>query len=184
MTYHGHNDAFQEAAAIVNSLTDQELELLISMSGETDKYMWPYTKEVSERWGDKGILSWDLCRMGAMVQWTYTAGYLTYREALELVEPAARLAQETFTDWDEFYLNYLDGYSWWARDDVYTLRAKIEEEFMNERGNLDGYKTWMAHPVSSYYMNMSNRTGLLDDSLFKTGVIGLPRPQDGQQTGI
>ena len=184
MTYYGHNDDFLEAAAIVNSLTDQELELLISMSSETDKYMWPYTKEVSERWGDKGILSWDLCRMGAMVQWTYTAGYITYAEALELVEPIARLAQETFTNWDEFYLNYLDGYSWWSRTDVYSLRKEFEEKHMKERGNLDGYETWMAHPMAFYYMNMSNRTGLLDDSLFKTGVIGLPRPQDGQQTGI
>lgn len=174
MTYHGHNDDFQEAAAIANALSEAEMATLIAQSSETDQYMWPYTKEVSQQWGDKGILAWDLCRMGAMVQWAYTAGYITYREALELVEPAAQLAQETFADWDEFYLNYLDGYSWWSRADVYTLRAEFEEKLLAERGSLEGYEPWMAHPMAVYYMGMSNRTGLFEDGLFEVGVIGLP----------
>ena len=173
MTYHGHNDSFQEAAAIANALSEAEMAALIAQSSETDQYMWPYTKEVSQRWGDKGILAWDLCRMGAMVQWAYTAGYITYQEALELVEPAAQLAQETFSGWDEFYRNYLDGYSWWARADVYTLRAEIEEKLINERGSLEGYEPWMAHPMAVYYVTMSQRTGLMEDGLFEAGVIGL-----------
>lgn len=173
MTAHGHNDSFQEAAAIVNSLTEKELAILLAQSGETDQYMWPYTKELSQRWGDKGILAWDLSRMGAMVQWGYNAGYITYAEALELIEPAARLAQETFTDWNEFYMNYLEGYSWWARNDVNAARETYEEELRAENGGQlpETYETWQALPRASYYQSMVK---YLDDALFETGVIGLP----------
>lgn len=173
MTYHGHNDDFQEAAAVANNLTDEDFTALIAMSGATDKYMWPYTKEISERWGDKGILAWDLSRMGAMVQWGYNAGYLTYEEALELIEPAARLTQETFSSWHEFYLNYLDGYSWWARNNIYTARETYEEELKAECGGTlpETYETWMALPRAEDYQRIID---FLDDSLFETGVIGLP----------
>ncbi len=60
MTPHGHNDDFQDAAAVVNSLSGTGLKELIARSPDTDKYMWLYTKEITERWGEKGILAWDL----------------------------------------------------------------------------------------------------------------------------
>lgn len=173
MTPHGHNDDFQDAAAIVNSLSGTGLKELIARSSGTDQYMWRYTKEISERWGDKGILAWDLSRMGAMVQWGYNAGYITYEEALKLVEPAARMAQENFTSWDEFYLNYLDGYNWWARNDVYTERERYETEIKKAYGGTlpEGYEYWMALPRANYYQYTIKKT---DDTLFETGVIGLP----------
>jgi len=173
MTPHGHNDSFQEAAAIVNSLTKKELDQLIARSGDVDKYMWPYTKEISGQWGEKGILAWDLARMGAMVQWGYTAGYLSYEEALELVEPAARLAKETFSSWEEFTRNYLDGYNWWARNDVYAAREEGEAELKKRYGGAlpDNYEPWMSLPRAIYYDWASHH---FDNSLFETGVIGLP----------
>ena len=174
MTAHGHNDSFQEAAAIANSLSDQEFAALVAASGETDKYMWPYTKQLSQRWGDKGILAWDLSRMGTLVQWGYTAGYLTYAEALELVEPAAQLTQETFTSWDEFYMNYLDGYNWWARNDVATIMAEYEARMAASSMQVPGnWETWMEQPRANFYISIKNFSQL-DDTLFETGVIGLP----------
>lgn len=177
MTPHGHNDSFQEAAEIANGLTKEGMEFLLALSGETDQYMWPYTKEISQRWGDKGILAWDLSRMSNLAQWGYTAGYLTYEEALELVEPAARMTQETFSDWDEFYLNYLDGYNWWARNDVYTARTEYEarrkEIYENDpydKQMPESYEYWRALPRAEYYECLRG----LDDTLFQTGVIGLP----------
>ncbi len=178
MTPHGHNDSFQEAAEITNGLTDQEFAALVASSGETDRYMWLYTKEISERWGEKGILAWDLSRMSSMAQWGYTAGYLTYEDALELVEPAARMAQETFSDWDEFYLNYLDGYNWWARNDIYAARERYEAELKKSHDGAlpDTYEYWMSLPRAHYYKDyLRNRKASgLDDALFQTGVIGLP----------
>lgn len=154
MTAHGHNDSFLAAAQDANSLTESEMAYLISISSETDQYMWPYTKALSEKWGDKGILAWDLSRMGAMAQWGYHAGRLTYAEALALAEPAARLTAENFSSWEEFYENYLDGYNWWARNNVVGM-----DPWETERGPL--CRKMLEDPI-------------LDDTLFQTGVIGLP----------
>lgn len=154
MTANGHNDSFLAAAQDANSLTESEMAYLISISSETDQYMWPYTKSLSEKWGDKGILAWDLSRMGAMVQWGYHAGRLTYAEALALAEPAARLTAENFSSWEEFYENYLDGYNWWARNNVVGM-----DPWETERGPL--CRKMLENPI-------------LDDTLFQTGVIPLP----------
>lgn len=158
MTIHGHNDSFQEDANIANSLTSAEMEKLISVSSAVDAYMWPYTKELSEKWGDRGILCWDLFRMSNLVQWGYLAGYVTYSEALALLEPAAALLKENFSSWDEAYENYLDGYHWWARENVLG-----QDVWASDRGLL--YLEMKDDPLMG---------PLFDDSLFRTGVIGLP----------
>lgn len=182
MTFYGHNASFQEAAAIVNSLTDAELEALIAQSGEVDAYMWPYTKALSEKWGDKGILAWDLFRMSNLAQWGYTAGYLTYAEALYLVEPAATLLCETFSSWEEAYENYLWGYAWWSRTDLETWRA--DREARRAEGKLEPLDEsvenaayWDSFPRGDLYIKLRadpTTNALFDDSLFTTGVIGLP----------
>lgn len=184
MTFHGHNDSFQAAVADADSLSEEEMAFLLAISSETDKYMWPYTKEISQRWGEKGILAWDLSRMGAMVQWGYTAGYITYAEALELIEPAARLTLETFSDWREFYLNYLDGYNWWARNDVYTARKEFEAKLRNAYGDIpEDYENWMALSRANYcYSGIFSRKSLLKDDLFQTGIIGLPETENDNFT--
>ena len=173
MTFHGHNDSFQEAAAIANSLTDAEMEALIAQSSEVDAYMWPYTKALSEKWGDKGILAWDLFRMSNLAQWGYTAGYLTYAEALALVEPAATLLCETFSSWEEAYENYLWGSAWWERIDVEALGAGREksraeglieplDDSVENAAYLDSF------PRGSFYIDLltdPETAALFDDTL-------------------
>lgn len=175
MTLHGHNDSFQADAAYIKGLSPAEFSAYCNSDG-MDSYMFPYTMTLAEKWGDKGILAWDLSRMSNLVQWGYTAGYLTYTEALELIEPAARLAQETFSSWKEFYLNYLDGYNWWARNDVSSLRAEYEARLTEKGLSLpEDFEDWMVLPRAIYYMRLvNNKMATLDDTLFQTGVIGLP----------
>lgn len=154
MTAHGHNESFLAAAADVKLRTPEERAAISALSGVWGEHMWTFTEELDKKWGDKGILAWDLSRMGAMVQWGYHAGRLTYEEALALVEPAARLAAENFSSWEEFYENYLDGYNWWARNNVVGM-----DPWETERGPL--CREMLKNPV-------------LDDALFQTGVIPLP----------
>lgn len=118
MTAAGHNANFLHDVDMIASMTDAEYRALLSQVSGVDAYMFPYTKALGEKWGQRGILCWDLFRMSNLVQWGYAAGYLTYPEALALLEPAAAALRENFSSWEEACENYLDGYNWWAREDV------------------------------------------------------------------
>lgn len=158
MTYYGHNASFLEMAADVKQRTPEERSAISAESDVWGEHMWTFTEELDKKWGDRGILAWDLFRMSNLVQWGYVAGYLTYEEALVLLEPAATRLAENFTSWDEAYENYLDGYNWWARNDVLG-----QDPMDTQRGG--------------YYQRMKGQTysvPLFDDSLFKAGVIPLP----------
>lgn len=156
MTYHGHNDSFFEAVEVCNALTQAQYDEIVS-SGGVDAYMFPYTKQLSEKWGDRGILCWDLFRMSSLVQFGYTAGYVTYAEALALLEPAATLLCEEFSSWEEAYENYLEGYNWWARNDVLD-----KDIWATNRG------------ISYSIIAADKKYNTLDDGLFQTGVIPVP----------
>lgn len=120
-------------------------------------------KILSESWGieDRAALlttvaalttgktAWDLFRVSTLAQWGYLSGYVTYGEALSLIEPAATKVAKTYSSWDAAYRDYMTGYCSWA-----GLTGNI---WQTERGQL--YKQSVA--------------ALLDDSLFKTGVIGI-----------
>lgn len=118
MTAAGHNANFLHDVEMIASMTDAEYRALLSEATGVDAYMFPYTKALGEKWGERGILCWDLFRMSNLVQWGYAAGYLTYPEALALLEPAAAALRENFSSWEEACENYLDGYNWWARENV------------------------------------------------------------------
>lgn len=118
MTAAGHNANFLHDVEMIASMTDAEYRALLSQVSGVDAYMFPYTKALGEKWGQRGILCWDLFRMSNLVQWGYAAGYLTYPEALALLEPAAAALRENFSSWEEACENYLDGYNWWARENV------------------------------------------------------------------
>lgn len=96
-----------------------------------------------------GESAWDWFRVSNLAQWGYLSGFVTYEEALKLVEPAARKVAKTYSSWDAAYTAYMTGYCAWA-----GLTGDI---WQTERGQL--YRQSVA--------------GLLDDGLFKTGVIGL-----------
>lgn len=118
MTVAGHNASFLHDVDMISSMTDAEYRALLSQATGMDAYMFPYTKALGEKWGERGILCWDLFRMSNLVQWGYAAGYLTYPEALALLEPAATALHDNFSSWEEACENYLDGYNWWARENV------------------------------------------------------------------
>lgn len=158
MTSYGHNAAFLADAAMIKSLSPSEYQTILKNAQGMDAYMFPYTKELSKKWGDRGILCWDLFRMSNLVQWGYLAGYITYPEALALLEPAATLLHDNFKSWDEAYENYLDGYNWWARNDVLG-----KDVWTTQRGTV--------------YRDMKNDlriAPIFDDALFNAPVKGVP----------
>lgn len=162
MTFFGHNSNFLHDVGMIESMTPAEYQQLLKNAQGMDAYMFPYTKYLGEKWGQRGIMCWDLFRMSNLVQWGYTAGYLTYPEALALLEPAATLLHDNFKDWDEACENYLDGYNWWARENVGT-----KDPWTVTRG------PYLKRLMQSYGK-------VFDDSLFKApvkGVAGLSAEQ-------
>lgn len=114
----GHDKDFRDAAKEVRYLSNREIDRRTKSLSEVDQYMWPRTKALWDKWTFRGIRAWDLCRCAALVEWGYTAGYVTYGEALELLEPAVQELEKKFESWDEVYENFLDGYYWCLREDL------------------------------------------------------------------
>lgn len=121
LTDYGHNSDFLFYVDLIDNLTKKEYEQLLKEVGGIDEYMFPLTKEISKKWGERGIMAWDLFRVSNLAQWGYVMGYLTYNEALEAAEPAVKKLQENFNSWEEAYDNYVDGHVWWSRTDVKGL---------------------------------------------------------------
>ena len=156
LTESGYNDSFLVSAALVNSLSPAGYSKLLAQSQGMDQYMWPYTKELSKKWGDRGILCWDLFRVSMLAQLGYVAGYLTYQESLVLTQPAIEVLKANFSSWEEACGNYLDGYHWWSRTDL--TQTSLEE---TPRGK-------------AYLLVKEEHPQLFDDALFKTDLIPVP----------
>lgn len=162
LTLYGSDSNYRWEAVWALSMSEEELEAAVTAAGD-EGWRIRYTKELAQKWGDKGIWALDLFRMSNLVQWGYTAGYLTYRESLALLEPAATILSTQFSSWDEAYENYLDGYHWRTRTDP------------GEGG------VWETPLGRSYQEQMKQDprvAPLLDDSLFETGVIGILEQTD------
>lgn len=155
----GNNQLFLESARKVKDMSASQAKAY-AKGNPVDKYMWPQTRLLWRKWGgEKGILAWDLCRSSNLAQWGYTAGYLTYAEAMDIVSTSAEKLQKTFSSWDEVYENYADGYYWCVREDM-TDTDVWESEF----------------GVTYQAMRATVELGdVFDDGLFATGVIGLPK---------
>ena len=65
----GNDPDFQAAAREVRYLSDSEIARRANRLGETDRYMWPRTKELWDKWTAKGIRAWDLCRVASFLEW-------------------------------------------------------------------------------------------------------------------
>ena len=88
------------------------------------------------------------------------AGYVTYPEALALLEPAANRLKENFCHLGTKAVGKLvvDGYNWWARKNVLG-----QDTWQTERGKI--YKELKARTSENHVFN---------DALFRTPVTGVP----------
>lgn len=157
----GQNQLFLESARKVKDMSAAQAKQY-ARGNAVDKYMWSQTRNLWRKWGsEKGILAWDLCRSSNLAQWGYTAGYLTYAEAMDVVAVSARELQKTFSSWDEVYENYADGYYWCVREDM-TDADVWESDF------------GMTYQAMRSTLELTN---IFDDRLFKTGILDKTAPE-------
>ena len=80
----------------------------------------------------------------------YLSGYVTYAEALAMVQPAAETLCSRYSNWKQLQKDYLEGYMKWA-----GLNGNV---WTTERGKL--YDTILNDP---------NMNGVFDNTLFRNG---------------
>jgi len=136
--YQGDRFDYQTDLEFLNGLSEEQIEACKEMvEGNTEVFLTETLKN-KEKWGDKGILAWDMSKLSVLAQWGYRAGYISREEAHALIEPAAELIKEQFISWEEVWQNYLDSYAWWcAKMDL----EKDEEEYAKRLAVYENLKT-------------------------------------------
>ena len=127
----GHNISFVEAyrafRAAHNHYGDDVMSILEIDSNERSVDAFNHTLRIGERWGNRGIIAWDLFRVGTLISWGYTAGFIEREEAYLLMEPAINLLKFYFISWTEAVENYLDGYLFWSIRGGMDIEESLEE---------------------------------------------------------
>lgn len=110
----GHRKRFDEMGRYMNTLSDREfIEMLKSVNKE-DRSSWEIVFQYWTRLGAKSLVGWDFCRYIHLCRRGYLLGYLSEKEAWDLIMPKARLLQQTFDSWLDLGENYLIGREFWS----------------------------------------------------------------------
>lgn len=83
-------------------------------------------REYGEKFGDRDLKAWDLCRYVCLVRWGYKVGWLTEAEAYERIMPVAKQLQKMYGSWQEMGEAYLVGRQFW--NDAYYQKDKEKSE--------------------------------------------------------
>jgi len=70
-------------------------------------------KEYGPKFGERGILAWDLCRYICLVRWGLMLDFISEKEAIDLIMPVARRLQSTYGSWKQMGEEYLIGRRFW-----------------------------------------------------------------------
>jgi len=108
--------SFAESAAIINYIGKETL--LEYATTTTMRNRINLIAYLDEKWGETGIIGWDLIRVAHVVSWSVSVGYIDNEEAYSLMEPAIIQLQYHFSNWDDALDNWLDGYAYWSNMDM------------------------------------------------------------------
>ncbi|MBE0432814.1 DUF1266 domain-containing protein [candidate division WOR-3 bacterium] len=110
----GHRKRFDEMGRYMNTLSDHQfIEMLKSVNKE-DRSSWETVFKYWSRLGAKSLIGWDFCRYIHLCRRGYLLGYLSEKEAWDLIMPKAQLLQRTFDSWWDLGENYLIGREFWS----------------------------------------------------------------------
>ncbi len=125
----GHQALYYEFLEIAQELTDEDVKFLVKRGvlDEDDINVLNTAMDIYERWGDTGIMAWDLGRVSQVAGWAYISGYITYEEYILLCTPAAIAVQERFSGWEDFDLNYVYGSSIWLRNGMENPNPMLQQ---------------------------------------------------------
>ncbi len=116
LQFEGHRADFDELGRQVSAMNEMQFESTKAavLIDEQQTHRLDVVRKNYRLLGNKGILAWDLVRYIALCRWGYLAGYLSDVEAWDLIMPAARRLQQTFSSWRDLQENYLIGRDFWS----------------------------------------------------------------------
>lgn len=140
----GSRKDYKREAKDLKALSVKERKKALKQVSGALKTHYDNLQYVSDTWGGKGLLAWDLCRISHLAQWGYIADYINLDEAQALLEPAASRLQKSFDNWDDVVNNWLDGYAYASSIEIrsiektdYTNRQEIYQKLLSEQKDSD-----------------------------------------------
>jgi tetratricopeptide (TPR) repeat protein len=126
---YGHNSSWQAHRAALKQVNP--VESLIALLHDSDNaaqvpVRLDLVRQYGEKFGDRGLLAWDLCRYISLCRWGYRVGWLSEEEAYERIMPVARRLQANYSSW-QMGNEYLIGRHFWNAELYEADREKSEE---------------------------------------------------------
>ncbi len=114
----GHNQTWKEYVNYqkVGISLDQVQDVTRDIASGDFSSRMAVVKEYGPKFGERGILAWDLCRYICLVRWGLLLGYVDEQEANSLLIPVARRLQSNYGSWKQMGEEYLIGRKFWNEE--------------------------------------------------------------------
>ena len=73
-----------------------------------------YVEKMKDVLGSHGIEAWDEGREITTIRWGIGAGYISYDEAVSLIEPVVERIKKNYVSWDDYMAHYIAGRGFYA----------------------------------------------------------------------
>ncbi|MCA0315599.1 MAG: DUF1266 domain-containing protein [Candidatus Melainabacteria bacterium] len=126
----GHNRSwFRIKEKLANKQGNQLVlsETLRDLDAEQARNRIELVEIYGKRFGDRGLMAWDLCRCICLIRWGYDVGFLTEDECYTLMMPYARKLQANYTSWQQLGEEYLVGRNFWSKAEYENGRKRTDE---------------------------------------------------------
>ena len=112
----GHSGAYDKLLALLNKHKGKSV-LEIAHAEKLDVIQTTrlyYVDKMKDVLGQHGIEAWDEGREITTIRWGLGAGYISYDEAISLIEPVVERIKNNYVSWDDFMAHYMAGRGFFA----------------------------------------------------------------------
>lgn len=125
---YGHSGAYQKLWNLLKKYLDKnpfEIAVLEHLD-VLDITRLMYVRDTCEHIGIHGIEAWDEGREITILRWGIACGYISKKEALELMTPVIQRIIKNYTDWNDFIYHYCTGRAFYYLYDYSYSKMKNE----------------------------------------------------------
>jgi tetratricopeptide (TPR) repeat protein len=112
----GHNGLWQTYVKIKRGeiKPEQAAVLAQDLLNGSYKERIEIVREYDDKLGSRGLSTWDNCRYINLVRWGYLLGFVSEKEAYDLIMPVAAKIQKSCNSWQQMNDEYLIGRKFWS----------------------------------------------------------------------